>query len=374
MKQKILFLAPYPSEKYTSEGMFNRINAIDIQFKNERRTYLYVSLIKKFRKIHIIKDNLEIYELNILVHFFKIASMIFSSENIYSHSIHMLKYVWFLIIFFEKRIILDAHGAVPEEIELLEKKSFLYYFLLLTEKVIFSKKNILVICVTNRMKDHFKTKYPRFVGKFIIYSILPEQLYNETPSLNLKINSNKNESIVVLYSGGTAGWQKINMMLQLIENNQLKNIEYIILTNEVEKFNQLIQNFKLPLDRITIKSVPQSELSDYYKIADYGFILRDNHIVNNVANPTKLVEYLFYGIIPIVLTPYIGDYSSYGFEFLSYEEFNQDLKKPNFRSRKNMEVAKILMESNLKTDIKSLVLGKDKIAFVAKEAVNGEKT
>jgi hypothetical protein len=274
MKRNLLFLAPYPDSRYPKEGMMNRILSIESHFKNEKRTYLYISLRNKIKKKFNIEGNLEIVELNLFFHFFQIVNIIFSSKNIYVHSIHMIKNVWFLIIFFRGKIILDAHGAVPEEIELLGGKSFFYYLLLLTEKVIFSKKNILVICVTNRMKDHFKAKYPRFVGKFIIYSILPEQLYHETN--DLKINSNQTKSIIVLYSGGTAGWQKIDMMLHLIEKNQLKNIEYIILTNEVEKFNKLIHNLKIPLHGMTIKSVPQTELSDYYKIADYGFILREN--------------------------------------------------------------------------------------------------
>lgn len=360
MKRKLLFLAPYPDTRYPKEGMFNRIISIDSHFKNEKRTYLYASLNRHFKKFQKIEGNLEIIELNIFIHFFKIVNILFSSENIYSHSIHMVKNVCLLIILFRRKIILDAHGAVPEEIEFLEKKSFLYYLLLLTEKIIFSKKNVLVVCVTNSMKNHFNHKYPKFNGKYLVYSIFPEQLYFESiikNRIDSQINTFKNDKLIVIYSGGTAGWQKVDLMFELIERNQTEKIEYIILTVEVEKFKQISKNYKIPEEHIIIKSVAQNELSGYYEIADYGFILRDDNVVNNVANPTKLVEYLFYGIIPIVLTPNIGDYNSYGFEYLSYEKFDSEIEKPNFRSKKNIEIAKKLMDANLKIDIKSLVLG-----------------
>jgi len=360
MKRKLLFLAPFPDIRYPKDGMINRVISIESHFKNEKRTYLYVSLRKHFIKFHKNDGNLEIFELNLFFHFFQIINILFSSEYIYAHSINMVVRIWFLIIFLKRRIILDAHGAVPEEIEFLENKSLLYYFLLLTEKIVFSKNNVIIVCVTEAMKNHFKTKYPKFNGKYLVYSIFPEQLYIESMNNNgnnIYHETINDDKIIVLYSGGTAGWQKIDLMLELIERNQSEKIEYIILTAEVEKFKQIIQNFKIPKERILIKSLPQSELSEYYKNADYGFILRDDNVVNNVSNPTKLVEYLFYGIIPIVLSPNIGDYKSYEFEYITYEKFSITLEKPNEKSKKNIAIAKILMETNLNIDYKGIIFG-----------------
>jgi glycosyltransferase involved in cell wall biosynthesis len=42
---------------------------------------------------------------------------------------------------------------------------------------------------------------------------------------------------------------------------------------------------------------------------DFGFILRDNILLNNVASPIKFVEYISMGVIPII-SEGVGDYSS----------------------------------------------------------------
>ena len=63
------------------------------------------------------------------------------------------------------------------------------------------------------------------------------------------------------------------------------------------------------------------ELRGAYEQAQYGFVLRDNIIVNNVACPTKLIDYIKYDIIPILKSPHIGDFDRYGLQYLSIEDF-----------------------------------------------------
>ena len=41
---------------------------------------------------------------------------------------------------------------------------------------------------------------------------------------------------------------------------------------------------------------------------DFGFLLRDDNIVNNTASPIKFLEYVSNGVIPI-MSDGIGDYS-----------------------------------------------------------------
>ena len=42
--------------------------------------------------------------------------------------------------------------------------------------------------------------------------------------------------------------------------------------------------------------------------ADFGLLLRENNIVNNVASPTKFAEYLMAGL-PVIISNGIGDFS-----------------------------------------------------------------
>ena len=57
-----------------------------------------------------------------------------------------------------------------------------------------------------------------------------------------------------------------------------------------------------------IVSCPHSEVMRYMSAADAGIIMRNDIVVNNVASPIKIGEYLGCGL-PVILTRGIGDYS-----------------------------------------------------------------
>ncbi|MFH4294131.1 hypothetical protein WAJ58_23570, partial [Acinetobacter baumannii] len=52
----------------------------------------------------------------------------------------------------------------------------------------------------------------------------------------------------------------------------------------------------------SIKYVSLENLDTELLKYKYGFLIRENHIVNNVATPTKMNSYLANGIIPIYLS------------------------------------------------------------------------
>ena len=64
-------------------------------------------------------------------------------------------------------------------------------------------------------------------------------------------------------------------------------------------------------------------------------------MVNRVACPTKLVEYLAAGILPILNTPNIGDFVRDGMAYISLEDFVSEKLPPR-------EEKERLVEQNLK--------------------------
>src|SRR5690606_6210947 len=97
-------------------------------------------------------------------------------------------------------------------------------------------------------------------------------------------------------------------------------------------------------DNLRVLTVTPDELGDYYRQAHYGFILRDDITVNRVACPTKMVEYLFYGITPIVKSPSIGDFPERGYEYIEYSDFSEDL--PPVKSETNRRLVREVMAEN----------------------------
>ena len=66
-----------------------------------------------------------------------------------------------------------------------------------------------------------------------------------------------------------------------------------------------------------------------------------------------MVEYLNYGIIPIVLSEKIGDFKELGYEYLNLNKFNDNIV--GRKSFKNAEVINLIYKKNDK-DLRKLVL------------------
>ena len=143
-------------------------------------------------------------------------------------------------------------------------------------------------------------------------------------------------------------------MLKYIKANPSSNVHYTILSGNLEGVKSLINDLGINSKNITVTSCEPSDLHFYYEKSHYAFILRDDNIVNKVANPTKLIEYLYYGLTPIVLCPTIGDYCELGYEFISVEEFDP-LNLSAKKSIKNAQIARNLIASNQKFCIKNIL-------------------
>lgn len=355
----ILFIAKYPSGDTVKEGMSQRMLSIDAQFHGEQRMYLFVSPRKFWRKkVEEIMPGVKQYQCNLFLHFFLIYKLIQNSKIIYFHSI-LNAFTVFPFLFINiksKTSVLDVHGVVPEE-QILNGNKLKGYLYNLCEKKIFEIiKNAIV--VTNSMKEFYKSKYPVDSKKinFIIYPIISENLIESFKSNNIFPTDKKiAEKVEIIYSGNMQAWQNVPLMIKLIKNNLNKNLHFTILTGEINKMQFLfLKNELTDNELITIKSVTPKELQYYYSKAHYGFILRDDLLVNNVACPTKMIEYLFYGITPIIKSCKIGDFHKLGIENLNYKDFNIDNLYIH-KSLKNHEIAKEMINQYIKTDLRKII-------------------
>ena len=354
MKSEILILAPYPTVQNSKDGMISRVKAIDHLLQNVPRTYLNVSL-RNFRNAQKYKEGIvDVYSLNFFFHFTIILNLIKSHSNIYSHSIYMLSFLWFLIKKKQNSLTLDLHGVVPEEEKFSNKNIFRTLYYELIERQIF-KRLTNAVCVTSSMKSYYQNKYKWFNGFFLVYSIIPDNLPFVDDEIIMEIKEKNTEKIEVIYSGGTQDWQNVDLMIQLIKNNQTPKIHYTILTGDITTFENKIKDNNIDLKLITIASRNPADLWKDYIAADYALILRDDHIVNRVASPTKLMEYLYYGLVPIVLSEEIGDYKKMGYSYIKIEDFSS-VVKPSGLNGNNIEIAKKLIDMNQSVDLVSFIL------------------
>lgn len=72
-----------------------------------------------------------------------------------------------------------------------------------------------------------------------------------------------------------------------------------------------------------------------YSSADYGLIFRKYSIVNKLACPTKLIEYISNGIVPIAEYTNLGDFTDKTVSYINKEE----VKSLNLPVKERKEMA-----------------------------------
>jgi hypothetical protein len=75
------------------------------------------------------------------------------------------------------------------------------------------------------------------------------------------------------------------------------------------------------VDRIAVKWLSPGQINAYLQACDYGLLIRETSVTNQVASPTKFAEYLQAGC-KVVISPGIGDFSAFVQEHHCGEVFN----------------------------------------------------
>ena len=112
----------------------------------------------------------------------------------------------------------------------------------------------------------------------------------------------------IIYSGGLSAWQKIDDIITLMKKISEKNdnIRFRFLTKDVNSLQKKCEAIGLDASKWSVKSCKQSEVAGELLSADCGIILRDDILVNQVASPIKIGEYLSAGL-GLITSPFIGD-------------------------------------------------------------------
>jgi hypothetical protein len=303
----LLFIADYPDAASEKDGMMQRIMAIDRQFADVARSYLKVSLFRHLPGTRRCSGNLTVYRLNLFRHLSTIVRLVLKATCIYIHSVGNALAI--LPLYLTRKMVTDMHGAVPEEFQLAGRRLAAARYVPVEWVAV--RLSRAVVTVSGAMAEHLQRKYrlPRL--RFFNVPIFDEVTQKQAARP-------ERARPVVIYAGGAQAWQNVDLMLEAMARVQ-ERCGFVVLTGDVDLFRHKILG--MGMTGVTIASVPKSEVYGHYANADYGFVLRDDTTVNRVACPTKLVEYLSCGVIPIVLQPRIGDFDDRGYAYLTLDSF-----------------------------------------------------
>lgn len=197
-----------------------------------------------------------------------------------------------------KKHIYWAQGVDAEEakMDMRTIKDLLRYLFRRLSEPMAVKLSDLLFCVSIRMLEYFEDTYGlKNRGQIIVMPCYNLQL-------SKKFNEKQYEEPTFVYAGGASIWQGVDFMLDVYSNieKKLPTSRLTLLTKDKEVFiNKLKEK---GINNYEIKYISVSELQNELHKYKYGFILRDNSIVNQVATPTKMNSYLSNYLIPIFST------------------------------------------------------------------------
>jgi glycosyltransferase involved in cell wall biosynthesis len=233
--------------------------------------------------------------------------------------------------------VIDVHGVVPEEFRFHND----FYSAMLFEKQerLAVTKSQSVVVVTEAMHRYLQQKYrEKLRGKVINFPMFPDV----TPCLTARPYVEGKP--VFVYAGGLQKWQQIPQMIDAIVRTSHLFV-YRVYCPDPDAVRAMLP--KAVNESVLVACKSHEDLMGIYPQCHYGFILRKDIIINHVACPTKLVEYLAMGIVPVVDCEDIGDFMSLGMRFIKLQDLLAG-EVPSETERKKMAAANFAIYEHLR--------------------------
>lgn len=340
---RVAIVAPFPHPHVILEGWMSRISSIDEQLEGLTRIYLNFSETHDDSRCAEVRHDAERAEVFLNPLGKNSAAMVSalaeSVDAFYAHTLHLAEYMlpWLKT----GKVYVDIHGITPEEEDLLGNVHLRERYEAVERAVLQSAK--CCISVSRAMAEHYAEKYPSLEPKWLTIPVnVP---FSATREAAGKPPSGDHH-LSVLYSGGTQEWQNLEAMLALAESAG-GEIAFRFLSHDHVLIRRRIEDLAMTHPP-SVGYCSKAELPAAYRAADFGLVLRDESPVNRVSCPTKLVEYLLFGLIPVVRSPHVGDFHRIGFAYVTEEEFRNgfipDSASRDWMVEQNLRVFSRLVE------------------------------
>lgn len=192
-----------------------------------------------------------------------------------------------------RNIILWQQGVTADE-SFLRNNSRVRHYILNKIDTFVMRKAKLILFVSEYMRKHYeRISKTDFSSKSYIMPCFNEKLDSSI------LDSKNYNNMVFAYVGSLDLWQCFEKTVKLYKKIEDKypNAFFKVLTFQVDEANQILQ--KNGVKNYSVKCVPKEEVKQELVECTYGFIIREDNIVNRVATPTKLSSYLSTGTLPI---------------------------------------------------------------------------
>lgn len=202
------------------------------------------------------------------------------------------------------KVLYDCRGIVVEEMAGAWGGSWKKAFLPMKmremrkiEEYVVNEVNMLTT-VSEGLSDYLEHHYGRRADQ-IMRPVVDTKKFNFSLSDRLSVRREldvSDDGKVFIFVGGGAFWQSLNLLKDWWFINQQNNSTLLILSHSPSDYDEWIKEIAGGAGRVIVKSVSHQQVGAYMSAADFGILFRDAGLVNNVASPVKLGEYLCVGL------------------------------------------------------------------------------
>jgi glycosyltransferase involved in cell wall biosynthesis len=159
-------------------------------------------------------------------------------------------------------------------------------------------------------RDEFNYKGEEFLNYVVIPCTVNDNVFisNISPHMDLRTKYNYTEDdIILVYSGSAESWQSFYLIDQLLGKllEQNEKIKVLFMAKIDLSSLNVYNSYK---SRIKKMWVDPSEVTQILSMCDYGLLIREKTVTNQVASPTKFAEYLASGL-KVLISENVGDFS-----------------------------------------------------------------
>jgi glycosyltransferase involved in cell wall biosynthesis len=222
--------------------------------------------------------------------------------------------ILFRLLFPRSRLLLDLRGVFVHELVLrgaVREGGILHCMLAWMEcqSLIFSDH---ILCVSEQLTWYVTQTLGREKATSVIPCCVDSEFFDLNPAGQRALARSLGlvDKFVVVYAGSLTSWNLLGPMLDTFASMRQKqpSAHFLFMTPAIEQARDTFRQRGLPDEWYTVMSVSHQGIKDYIALGDVALLLREDNLVNRVASPVKLGEYLACGV-PVLVTPCVGDLS-----------------------------------------------------------------
>ncbi|MCE9644893.1 MAG: glycosyltransferase [Chloroflexi bacterium] len=239
----------------------------------------------------------------------------FDIKVVYGHGTKASNLAVFAKKFRKKiKVLADIQGAIAEEdmyYRGIDTADMFSRRIEQNEAITFANADRLLF-VSRAMQVHYEKKYKIAIRNCAVIPCATRKIFTFHAQLRdqLRREYGLMDKLVFCYIGSIESYQMPKQMCELFKKitERFPSAFFLVLSHQASVFKNYLRAAAISDEAYKVLTVEHEKVVELLQIADIGFLLRDNSIVNRVASPTKFAEYVSCGL-PVLTTDFVGDFS-----------------------------------------------------------------